>query len=75
MSKITENAQRYWESDPLMDDDGGKGFEAGARWALDTVRELLSGEDTVEWARTARESAINLAYAMELIDGLEMEDD
>lgn len=75
MSDIRDAAGDYWASDPLMDDDGPEGFIAGALWALDRARKMIAGEDTVEWARRAKSSSINLAYAMELLDSMQEEEE
>jgi len=49
--------------------------QEAARMGVRIAQAVLAGEDTVEWARNASPSSLNLGYAMELLDDLLDPDD
>lgn len=52
-------------------EDFTAGFDLGWQAALVAARQVIAGEDSIEWARGAKSSGISIAYAIDGLDALD----
>lgn len=77
---IAEEAWEAWRpygsvSNPMYEPHIEAAFLAGYRQAVKNAQKVLAGEDTVEWAREAQGSLLQLSWTIELLDDMLEEDE